>query len=213
VATSTAPDLYRAREGTVDLVDVPEAGFVVASGRGAPEAKEFAAAVGALYKVAYTAHFLARRLHGEAPRIMPLEALWWVEDGGERWAEVPREAWHWQAMIGQPDPIDAATAAEALDQVRAKADGPLLDVGYQRWREGPAAQVLHVGPFSTEPVTVDLLHRAIAERGLRPHGRHHEIYLSNPKRTASARLRTLLRQPVEPAVPQARSTSSASTIR
>ena len=195
MVTAAYPELYRARPGRVELVDVPELGFVVAAGVGSPESEDFSAAVGSLYAVAYTAHFMAKDRYGAAPRVMPLEALWWVDGDAGAWSTVPREQWHWQAMINQPDPIDADLVAEAVDQARRRS-GALGSVEYVRWREGLAAQVLHVGPFETEPVTIELLHREIARAGRVPRGRHHEIYFGDPRRTAPERLRTLLRQPV-----------------
>jgi hypothetical protein len=102
-------------------------------------------------------------------------------------------------MIMQADPIDAVVVAEAVAQARGK-DLPALDrLELRTWEEGRCAQLLHVGPYSEEAPSLTRLHTAIAEAGLRPRGRHHEIYLGDPRRSAPQRLRTILRQPVEPA--------------
>jgi hypothetical protein len=143
---------------------------------------------------------------------MPLEALWWVDDQGQQdlltavalgratLADTDRDRWHWQAMIMQPDPIDAGLAAAALAQARDRKPSPGLErVRYIRWAEGRCAQLLHVGPYAAEEPSIVRLHQAIAAAGYRPRGRHHEIYLGDPRRSAPEKLRTIIRHPVEPA--------------
>ncbi len=203
--------LLKVRKGTVEFVDVPEFGFAVVPGTGASGGTEFTSALQALYSVSYGAHFLVKKQRGQAPKVMPLEALWWVDDLGQQdvlaavalgeatMADTDRDRWRWQAMIMQPDPIDADVVAEALAQARAKKPGPGLDrLRYQRWAEGRCAQLLHVGPYADEGPSIVRLHQAIAAAGCRPRGRHHEVYLGDPRRSAPERLRTILRQPVEP---------------
>jgi hypothetical protein len=187
--------LYKPQRDTVELVDVPELGFLRIDGQGAPDGPEFAAAVQDLYSVSYAAHHLAKQVYGEAPRVMPLEALWW-HGTGQAWApDADRRDWSWSAMIMQPDPVDADLVAQAM------AGGPNPGapdrIALVRWAEGRCAQLLHIGPYAAEGLSIRRLHRAIAAYGLRPRGRHHEIYLGDPRRSAPAHLRTLLRQPVE----------------
>ena len=99
----------------------------------------------------------------------------------------------------QPDPIDADVIAEALAQAQTRKPSPGLErLRYQRWAEGWCAQLLHVGPYGDEGPSIIRLHQAIAAAGYRPHGRHHEIYLGDPRRSAPDKLRTILRHPVEP---------------
>lgn len=204
--------LYSPKKGAVSFVDVPEVGALVISGRGAPEGPSFAEAVQALFSVSYTARFALKKAAGDAPKVMPLEAQWWVEgaeaqatieriaSGEGTMADSDREAWCWQAMIVQLPPIDEAMVLDAIEAARQKAPDPpnqALDrLRYERLVEGPCAQLLHVGPFADEQPSIVALHAAIAERGLRPRGRHHEIYLSDMRRTAPEKLRTILRQPV-----------------
>jgi hypothetical protein len=203
--------LLKVRKGAVEFVDVPEFGFAVVTGAGAPGDTEFTDALQALYSVSYGAHFLVKKRHGQAPKVMPLEALWWVDDPGQQdilaavalgqatMADTDRDRWRWQAMIMQPDPIDADVVAEALTQAQAKKPSPGLErLGYQRWAEGRCAQLLNVGPYADEGPSIVRLHQAIAAAGYRPHGRHHEIYLGDPRRSAPEKLRTILRHPVEP---------------
>ena len=202
--------LLKAGKSAAEFVDVPEFGFAVVTGTGAPGGTEFTEALQALYAVSYGAHFLLRKRRGQAPRVMPLEALWWVDDPGEQdilaavtqgratMADADRDRWRWQAMIMQPDPIDADLVTEALAQARAKKPSQGLErVRYQRWAEGRCAQLLHVGSYAAEGPSIVRLHQAIAAAGCRPRGRHHEIYLGDPRRSAPDKLRTILRHPVE----------------
>jgi hypothetical protein len=200
--------LYKARKGAVDIVDVPELDYVMIDGSGAPDSAEFAAAVQALYAVSYGAHFLVKKERGEAPKVMPLEALWWVDDpdqqdmvkavalGWASMAETDRDRWHWRAMIMQPAPVGEAVA-RAVEQARAKSLPALDRLRLRRWEEGRCAQTLHLGPYSEEGPSIVRLHEGIAAAGYRPRGHHHELYLGDPRRSAPERLRTVLRQPVE----------------
>lgn len=209
--TTEIDTLYKARRGRVDFVDVPELTYLVMEGRGDPSSPEFREAVQALYAVSYGAHFIVKKERGEAPRVMPLEGLWWVDDprqediitaialGATTPADTDRAAWRWRAMIAQPPPIDQAVVAQAKGQARAKAVPALDRLHFQRWREGLCAQTLHVGPYADESPTIVRLHEALTAAGYRPRGRHHEIYLGDPRRSAPDKLRTLLRHPIEPA--------------
>jgi hypothetical protein len=182
--------LYRARRGIVEVVDVPDLALLVVDGAGPPDGPEFTDAVETLHAVSYGAHYIVRRQRGDAPRVMPLEALWDPPGDGP---------WAWRALMVQPPPVDAAVVAEALDRARRRPPPALDRVRLERWEEGRSAQLLHVGPYASEDPSIDLLHREVAALGLRPHGRHHEIYLDDPRSSRPERLRTILRQPVQPA--------------
>lgn len=189
--------LYRGHRGTVDMVDVPEMGYLVIGGHGSPSEGRFAAAFETLFPVVYGAHFAAKQAYGVTPRVMPPEAVFWV-DGEAPWsvAATPPEEWRWALMVMQPHPIDELIVEAAVEHARAKGVPRLEQLRYERWEEGAAAQILHVGPYESEAPTIATLHAAISAAGLRPHGRHHEIYLGDPRRTAPEKLRTLVRQPV-----------------
>ena len=201
--------LYKARKGAVDFIDVPELSFAVVKGRGAPGSLEFRQAIEALYAVSYGAHFRIKKDLGESTRIMPVEALWWFDDpaqqdiadrvalGETTMAETDTDAWRWQAMIVQPEPIDRATVARAVEEARHRQLPALGRLGFEQWTEGRCAQTLHIGPYADEGPTIARLHRAIVDAGLQPRGRHHEIYLGDPRRSAPEKLRTLIRHPVE----------------
>ena len=203
--------LFKVGRGEIQFVEVPELAFVAIEGVGAPDDDAFSNALQALYSVSYAAHFAVKKATGDAPRVMGLEALWWVEGpdaqatmerialGGAAMDESDRSTWRWRAMIMQLPPIDEAVVGQAISLAKAKKDDPALDsVRFQRWEEGPVAQIMHVGPYSTEQISIIELHEAIASHGSRPRGRHHEIYLGDPRTSAPERLRTILRQPIEP---------------
>ena len=142
---------------------------------------------------------------------MPLEAQWWVDDPAEQdvlaavalgkatMADSDRRRWRWRAMIVQADPIDPVVITRTREDVRVKKDLPARErLRYERWEEGRCAQVLHLGPYADESQSIVRLHERIAAAGYRPRGRHHEIYLGDPRRSAQEKLRTILRHPVEP---------------
>src|SRR5581483_1521169 len=134
----------------------------------------FQDAVGALYAVAYTAKFMVKRSGGEDYRLTPLEGLWWAGEG-------PPRAWDWTLMIMQPDHVSAALIEHAAAAASARRPLAAIErVRLERFAEGLAAQVLHLGPYAEEGPTIERLHAFIAECGRRPRGRHHEIYLGDP---------------------------------
>ena len=187
------PALYRARRTPV-LVDVPALGFLVIDGRGDPNTSQrFRNAVQALYAVSYAIKFALERSGAPARRVGPLECLWttrgsWTGD---------KSSWAWTAMIGQPGAVTRDLVERAASDVAGKRHLDLAgELRLRRFNEGRAAQVLHVGPYADEGPTIELLHAFIRERGLALRGRHHEIYLSDPRRTSQERLRTIIRQPV-----------------
>ena len=189
--------LYRAA-ATPALVDVPPLDYLMIDGSGNPNtAPEYAEAVQALYSVAYTVRFALERLPDpvDAP-VMPLEGLWWVPDMSAFSVE-DKSRWIWTLMIVQSAHVTADLADAARETAaRKKGLSAIERVRLERFAEGRAAQILHVGPYSSEGPTVATLHRFITDQGLALAGKHHEIYLGDPRRTAPERLRTIIRQPV-----------------
>jgi hypothetical protein len=188
------------------LVTVPPLDFLVVDGRGEPQGGGFQDALQALYSVAYTLKFSVK---GKDPsldwKVMPLEALWWVEGvehlGLQAVDESRKEDWEWRAMIAQPDYLTVEMLDAAREELvrKKKAAARLADVRLERIDEGRCAQVMHVGPYDAERPTIEALHAFIEKQGLRIAGRHHEIYLGDPRRTAPEKLRTVIRYAVEPA--------------
>jgi hypothetical protein len=189
VAATEVASLYRARTSKVDFVDVPDIGCITVEGAGPPGSEAWQDALQALFAVSYGAHFIVKKTVGSAPQVMPLEALWAVAGSPE--------SWRWTALIVQPDPIDADVIGRAMSGARGRPLRALSSVCYERCTEGRCAQTMHVGPYSEEDGSIARLHIAIADAGYRPRGRHHEIYLGDPRRCAAEQLRTILRQPVE----------------
>lgn len=185
------------------LIDVPPLTYLMVDGHGDPNAaQEYREAVEALYAVAYTLKFaLKRGPEGIDIAVMPLEGLWWADDmtafTGDRKSE-----WSWTMMIAQPDVVTPERVEQAIAEAARKKELPAVTkVRLDALAEGLSAQVLHVGPYSAEGPTIAALHDFIREEGYGfggPERKHHEIYLSDPRRTDPAKLKTLIRQPVEP---------------
>ncbi|MGZ8800773.1 MAG: GyrI-like domain-containing protein [Aeromicrobium sp.] len=180
------------------LVEVPELAYLVFDGHGDPNTSaEYAAAVQALYQVSYTAKFAIKRAEGGIDYgVMPLEGLWWVPDMST-FTTADKSAWDWTMMIMQPDQVTPDLLEQA--RVKAAAKNPLEAISrvrLERFGEGTAAQVMHTGPYATEGPTIQRLHAFIDEQGYERTGKHHEIYLSDPRRAAPEKLNTIVRQPV-----------------
>lgn len=203
--------LYAGKPGRWERLAVPELPFLMIDGKGAPEGPDFGKAVAALYKLAYKLKADLKAAGKGEFAIGPLEALWWTEPP-EAFRPDRRGGWLWRAMIRQPEAVTEAEleAARAVVSAKLKRDtgtdaATLAAVRLDWFREGDCLQTLHVGPFAAEAAEIARLHdEVIPGLGLGPRGHHHEIYLSNPSRTAPEKLKTVLRQPVmeEPALPE-----------
>jgi hypothetical protein len=196
--TDPVARLYRATT-VPELVRVPELSFLYLDGHGDPnESAAYAAAIQALYAVSFTAKFAIKKAGGEDFRVSALEGLWWAEDL-RSFGSGDKSAWDWRMMIRQPDSV----TDELVDRLRVEVAGKkaldiALEVRLTRFEEGPAGQVLHVGPYATEGPTIARLHEFLHEQGLEFDGhlhKHHEIYLGDPRRAAPEKLRTIIRQP------------------
>ncbi|WP_364516804.1 GyrI-like domain-containing protein [Nocardioides sp. LML1-1-1.1] len=197
-------DSYQARRGEFRVLDVPPLTYLMVDGQGDPNtAPEYADALAALYPVAYTLKFASKRELDRDYVVPPLEALWWSDDMATFTTARDKSRWSWTAMLMVPDWVPAAAYDEALAQVARKGAPAALDeVRRETLHEGRCVQTLHVGPYDDEaPVLAAMHDDFIPGAGLRMTGRHHEIYLGDPRRVAPERLRTILRQPVEPVEP------------
>lgn len=179
------------------LVEVPQLKFLMIDGKGAPTMDSaYGAAVTTLYAVAYGAKFALKKT-GTHPdfAVMPLEALWWADDHSV-FASGERDQWQWTAMIAMPDFVSEADVASAAEAAAKKKDLPAIGgLRFERFEEGLAAQTLYTGPYSDEGPTIAALHEFIADSGKSLRGKHHEIYLSDPRKTEPAKLKTIIRQP------------------
>jgi hypothetical protein len=170
------------------LVDVGPARYLAIKGRGKPGGPEFADAVAALYNVSFTIK-MASKAAGSDYAVSKLEGLWWKEGSAV--------AWSWQLLIRVPEFITKKHLAEAVAKLLERGkDEAVSRVTLETLDEGKCVQVLHVGPYTAEKPTIAKMRAFATQQGLSFKGRHHEIYLSDPRRVEEARLRTILRQPV-----------------
>ncbi len=195
-------DELSARSDRVRVVVIPERRYLMIDGTGAPGGPVFVGAMASLYPVAYTLHFALKKRGLEAP-VGALEGLYWIGEAGpispqEFAAPDLAGRWAWRLLLPVPALAEDEDVAAAIDQVRERKSPSTIDqLRVERWNEGLVAQIMHVGPYDAETATIEALHAAIVARGLRPRGCHHEIYISDPNRTAAGRLKTVIRQPVE----------------
>lgn len=190
---------YAARRGRFEVITVPKLSFLMIDGHGDPNtAAAYADAVSTLYPLAYGLKFLSKNELGRDYVVMPLEALWWAKDMSSFTTARDKSRWSWTVMIAVPDWTEADHLATVRRKVEVNGGAPALDaLRLEPLDEGLAVQTLHVGPYDDEGPVLQAMHeQVIPERGLRPTGRHHEIYLSDPRRVAPERLKTILRQPV-----------------
>jgi len=185
------------------IVDVPELAFLMIDGRGDPNSSEaYQDALGALYGIAYTLKSTLKKSDPERDfKVAPLEGLWWADAEAPSMAELQadRDAWNWTLMIAVPDAVTAAELTAAVGAAARRRPLPAAaSVRLERVAEGLAAQIMHVGPYSAEAPTIARLHAFVAAEGYELRGRHHEIYLGDPRRTAPERLKTVIRHPVSP---------------
>lgn len=189
---------YSARRGVFDVIDVPPLRYLMIDGHGDPNTKAYGDAISTIFPVAYKLKFLSKRELDRDYVVMPLEALWWSGDMSSFTTDRDKSQWDWTALNMVPDwitdelfdrAVAAASEAPAIERIRLGT----LD-------EGRCVQTLHLGPFDDEgPVLAEMHDAFIPTHGLRMTGKHHEIYLSDIRRTDPAKLRTILRQPVEDA--------------
>jgi hypothetical protein len=199
--------LYQPSAKKIETVQVPNLQFAmidgaIEKGQAPGTSPLFAEATQALYGLSYTLKFMLKKRKTNAIDypVMALEGLWWVEDGF--FDITVKDNWFYTLMIMQPEVITKEIFEEAREQVRKKkGDSPLLskvNLGY--FEEGLCVQTMHIGPYATEPATIDRMKEYMAENGLKdnvgPNGKHHEIYMSDPRKAAPEKMKTVLRHPV-----------------
>lgn len=190
--------LYNPSAKEVVIVDVPKVNFLMIDGAGDPNtAQEFEDAVEALYAVSYALKFMIKREKQIDYIVMPLEGLWWVDDMTQFSME-NKDIWKWTQMIMQPEFVTIDLVEKALEQAEKKKNPPALSkIRFESLHEGLSAQIMHIGPYSAEGPTIEKLHNFIRENGYEPRGKHHEIYLSDPRKSAPEKMRTVIRQPMK----------------
>lgn len=181
------------------VVDVPQMNFLMIDGHGDPNtSQEYAQALEALYSLSYTLKFAIKKEAGIDYAVYPSEGLWWSENMDD-FLTGNKSNWDWTMMIGQPEPVTAEWVERARAEALKKKGLPALEqVRFEAFHEGPAAQLMHTGSFADEGPNIARLHAFIEARGCALRGRHHEIYLSDFRRTAPEKLKTAVRQPFAP---------------
>lgn len=190
--------LYKPSAREVEIVDVPQMNFLMIDGEGDPNtSQEFQDAVEALYSLSYALKFMIKK--GSLAidyGVMPLEGLWWADDMSQFSVE-DKDNWKWTVMVMQPEHVTTELFNEAVEQVRKKKNPAALPkIRSEAFAEGKAAQIMHIGPFSEEGPTVEKLHNFIGESGCKLSGKHHEVYLSDIRKAAPEKWKTIIRQPM-----------------
>lgn len=190
---------YKPAARKVGLVEVPQMNFLMVDGKGNPNtSKAFSDAVETLYPLSYTLKFMVK--NGDTGMdyvVPPLEALWWAEDMSA-FTSGNKDEWLWTLMIMQPEFVSAGMVERARQTVARKKNPPALSlIRFESFNEGRAAQTMHIGPFSEEGPTIEAVHSFVRENGGELTGKHHEIYLSDMRRAAPEKWKTVIRQPMQ----------------
>jgi hypothetical protein len=200
--------LYQPSAKKPEILKVPRLQFamidgVIEKGREPGNSPGFAEATQALYSISYTLKFMLKKREKnpiDYP-VMALEGLWWVEDGF--FDITVKDNWFYTLMILQPEVVTKDVFAEGLDEVRKKkGEGEMLSkLRLAHFEEGLCVQVMHIGLYAAEPATIEQMRVFAAEKGYRdrvgPNGKHHEIYIGDPRKSAPEKLKTVLRHPLE----------------
>lgn len=189
--------MYYSAKTTPEIVEIEEGKFLTIEGKGAPGAEEFQAKVSALYSLAYSIKMLMKK-EGKDFKVAKLEGLWWV-DSDKPWYKIPREEWRWKLLIRQPEFVTSKIVEKARQEVIKKKKTELVnEVKFEKMEEGKCVQILHIGPYSTEPESIAKMEKLMEEKNLVKNGLHHEIYLvmAYPRKVPDKKLKTILRQPV-----------------
>jgi len=191
--------LYNPPAKEAVIVDIPKMNFLVIDGKGDPNnSKEFQEAVQALYGVTFSVKFVLKKTkQGPEYRVPPLEGLWWMADNRQLDIE-DKKNWLWTLMIRQPDHVTKNHIAQAIKKLREKKPNQALSkIRLETFHEGLSAQIMHIGPYSAEGPTIEKLHNFVKNNGYKLMGKHHEIYLSDPRKSAPKKMKTILRHPVQ----------------
>ena len=183
---------------TPALLEIKPAQYLAIAGHGKPGDATFQAQVGALYSVAFTAK-MASKFAGRDYTVAKLEGLWWGDDPNEALLGEKRETWNWKLLIRTPDFVAEEKISEAIHKLQESGKpADVASIRLERLDEGRCVQMLHVGPYDAEAPTLEAMHAFATQKGLEFTGLHHEIYLSDPRRVEPAKLRTILRHPIQP---------------
>lgn len=170
--------------------------FLTLTGKGEPAGTEFTKAVEALYPLAYGVKKLYK-IKGADFAVPKLEGLWWV-NSDKKVSEVPKSEWHWKLLIRMPDFVTSDEIKRIKPEIaKKKKKEKINEILFEEITEGKCIQIMHIGPYSNEPETISLMEEFLTANSLTKNGLHHEIYLSDPRKTAPEKMKTILRQPVK----------------
>lgn len=191
--------LYQPSAKEVEQVSVPPMNYLMADGEGDPNTSPaFAEIVEVLFSLSYTLKFMVKKgVLAIDYGVMPLEGLWWADDMSA-FSAADKSNWKWTLMIMQPDFITKKMVDAAIAEVKEKKNPAALSkVRFEALAEGSAAQIMHIGPFSEESPNILRVHQFIESRGHKRVGKHHEIYMSDIRKTAPSKWKTIIRQPMQ----------------
>ena len=189
--------LYRSSAKKVEVVEVPKMNFLMIDGDGGPNHPTFQNAIEVLFPLSYTLKFMIKKSDiGIDYGVLPLEGLWWADDMSS-FIKDKKDDWKWTLMIMQPELVKKEMVVKAIEEVRKKKNPVALPlVRFESFSEREVAQIMHIGPFSEEGPTVEKVHTFIENSSKQLSGKHHEIYLSDIRRAAPEKLKTIIRQPM-----------------
>lgn len=188
-------DLFKPSAKKVSIVEVPKLNYLMIDGKGSPIGEEYQQAMETIYPMAYTLKFMAKTSLQRDFVVNPLEGLWWAEDYAV-FSNGNKDEWIWRSMIMQPDFITEAMFNLAREKVAEKNPASLDKIRLDSLDEGLCAQIMHIGPYADEAPTIEKLHQFIEDNGYELRDKHHEIYLSDPRRAKPENMKTVIRQPI-----------------
>ena len=189
--------LYNPSSKAPEIIDVPNFKFLMIDGKGI-ENEEYQSSIQALFNVSYKTKFIIKKDKNIDYTVMPLEGLWWADDMND-FINNKKDKWKWTLMIMQPDFVSNEIILKAIDEVKKKNEIKRLEyLRLEDYKEDLSCQIMHIGPYSEEHQNIIKIHKLIEENNGKFNGKtnkHHEIYLSDFRKTAPEKLKTILRQP------------------
>ena len=187
---------YYSAKKKPEIKEFSELKFLTILGKGEPAGIEFTKAIEALYPLAYGIKKIYKNQEMDFA-VPKLEGLWWV-NSEKNALEVPRSEWHWKLLIRIPDFVTSKEFENAKTEVvKKKGIEKINEIAFEKITEGKCIQIMHIGPYSTEPETIKQMNEFMKQNGLVENGLHHEIYISDPRKTIPEKMKTILRQPVK----------------
>jgi len=187
---------YYSAKKKPELREFSRLNFLTILGKGEPAGIEFSKAIEVLYPLAYGIKNIYKKMEMDFA-VPKLDGLWWV-NSEKNALGVPKSEWYWKLLIRMPDFVTAENIEQAkIDVIKKKGIEKINDIQFEKITEGKCIQIMHIGPYSTEPETINQMKEFMIKKGLVENGLHHEIYLSDPRKTAPEKMKTILRQPVK----------------